>query len=395
MSDEIYQESTVGNTEVASGVNAAINTINISASTLNFGAGFGNKSISQPVANSIGSEVNILDFGCCSDAGFDNTIILQSIADALKASGGLLLLPTGVFEYTSLFLNSNVGIRGAGWGSVLYNTGTGVSITYAGEGGDTTSTDRVVGQLLRDFYLKGNPASKEGIVIELAGATDNGVSNRMPSVALIDHIQVKHHGGSGIRIGKSASFGAGNKFSINNCSLGYNETGVEVVGQSNVANISNSVICNNTLDGVRMSQVASTCTIEKNQIMDNQRFGVFCMSVEQPLILGNVFNRNQSGSIFITGTTEKYSEAAAICYNLFGDNGQGVTNQREVQINHSKGCSLFLNYFYGSGQDDMIYIGDEVHQLLINENYFKDITVESKVTVKVGAANTTYTFNDR
>jgi hypothetical protein len=341
------------------------------------------------------TECNIAYFGA-KTGGFDNTDIIQGIADELDGVGGVILIPAGEYSHTGLVLPTNVGIRGVGWGSILLNTGTECSILYKGEGTTTESTDRVTGQMIRDVYLKGNASSLDGIAIELAGTTDDGVDDRDPSVAYIDHVKITHHGKSAVRIGTSTTLGAGNKFSINNSMLSYNEEhGVYVLGQSNVVNVSNNVISNNTLDGVRMNHVTSTCTTEKNQIMDNQRFGFFGTGVEQPIILSNVFNRNQSGALFLTGSTSKYTEAAAICYNLFGDNGQGVTNQREVQLNHIKGSSLFLNYFYGAGQVDMVYLNDNTENLLITENYFKDITTENKVTVAVGAVNVTYVFEDR
>lgn len=342
--------------------------------------------------------INIKHAGCSDSVSFDNTSKLQAIADYMGVEGGgLLYIPVGQYEHTGITLPTNVGIIGAGWGSILLNTNTsgGFGIKYAGVGVDTTSTDRNTGQFLWNFACHGNSLSGEGVVFELIGATDNGVLNRKPSVAVVNHVQIKGHGDSGVRFGTSASFGAGNKLSITDCAIQYNgNKGVEIVGQSNTCNISNNVINNNTSDGVYMNFVTSTNCIEKNQFMDNGGYGVYAFSCEEPFVLWNGFNRNNSGAIAFSGNGTKSTEAGVILGNLFGDNGSGAATQREISITYTKGSSVLANYFYGTGQDSMIYLSDYADGISIRDNHWKDLTTETKLELKVGITGSYYTFED-
>lgn len=357
-----------------------------------------NQSIDLKISNGVIPARAIGAVSVTSGTPVDSSLPLQRAANLLEVDGGgYISLSNNIYGATDLKLKSNVGIVGTGFGSVLLNIGV-VSqdlIKYAGVGADTTSTERVVGQMLKDFTLKGNPASGNGLVVQLSGATDNGTLNRMPTAPQFEHIHVTEHGLDGVVIGNNATFGAGNLFPFSQCQFSYNGgRGIYVQGQSNLINITNSAIHNNGSHGIHLNFITSTCTIQSNIFMDNGGWGVFCFSAEEPLISFNGFNRNSSGSIALSGNSTKYTEAAVVLGNLFGDNGAGAATQREVSITFAKGTTVQSNYFYGTGQDTMVYIGDEVAGAKISANHFKDLTTEEKLEVKVGAVNSFYTFED-
>lgn len=317
--------------------------------------------------------------------------------------GGIILVPPipgGSYKHTELLVPVRVSIRGYGWSSILENTGTGHGLAYVG-----TTLVRHVDQQLSDLRIKGNALSQDGLHFELTASrgtggtgagTDPGVG--VSSVISVMNCKIDGHGRDGIRYGRDATVGAGNKIVIFGCYIGDNvATGVQVIGQSNVATVSNCSIVYNGTDGVNFNQVSSTCTVTENFIADNTRYGVHAFRAEQPMVTHNVFNRNTQGAVVFNGDASgsiKYTEAGLIFANLFGDNGKSAASPREVQIRASKGTNVLCNYFYGTGTPTMIYLNDNAEGVNIKGNWFKDLTTEVKLEVKVGGVNIFYIFDD-
>lgn len=367
-------------------------TTDITADDVGFTpAGIG--AVATNVQTKLRETVSVKDFGALGDGITDDTVAIQAALDSGAAS---ILIPKGEFKHTGLTVPSTTSLVGLGWQSKLTNTAIdgSHSLYITGGGSDVSSTVRNVEQNIRDLWLYGNASSGDGIRLEIIGRTDNGVTDTKPSLGLFDHLKITGHGGAAIQFGESASVGAGNKITISNSDIAYNDYGIKIVGQSNTASIVFCNIHNNTNDGVYLNFVASTNLVQNCQIMDNGGYGVYALSTEQPFITFNGFNRNSSGAVTLTGNGTKSCEAAIIMGNLFGDNGSGAATQREIIATYAKGTNILANYFYGTGQDSMIYVSDYCENLTIKDNHFKDLTTETKLELKVGAVGTNYTFSD-
>lgn len=332
-------------------------------------------------------------FGAKGDDSTDDTARLQATIDA---SSGPINLSDGIYQHTGLTFPNTSGVIGNGWNCVLKNFATdgSDSLTFAGTGTLPSSLIRNIEQLVRDVWVQGNALSGDGIKLSLIGRVDNGVTDTKPSVAAIEHVKITGHGGTGVQFGDSATLGAGNKITVINSDIAYNNDGIRIEGQSNTASIVYNNIHNNTDDGVFMNFVASTNLVQHNQIMDNGGWGVFCVSAEQPLIQFNGFNRNATGGVALSGDGTKSVESAIIHGNLFGDDGADSSPQREISITYSKGVTITSNYFYGTGQGSMVYLSNYASGIQIHDNYFKDLTSEVKLELKPGFVGTTYRFVD-
>lgn len=366
------------------------------ASEVNYTQG-GTGSTQRTLTSKLQETVSVKDFGAVGDGVADDTAEIQAAIDSVSSfGGGKVFIPSGEFNHTGLTVPSTVSIVGTGFGSKLTNTATdgSHSLYISGGGSDVFSTTRNVEQLVRDLWIFGNSLSGDGIRLEIIGSYDNGTVDKKPSVGVFDHLKITGHGGSGVQFGESASVGAGNKITVSNSDIGYNNYGVKIEGQSNTASIVYCNIHNNTNDGVRLNFVASTNLVFHSQIMDNGGWGVFSFSAEQPLVQFNGFNRNAEGSVAFSGSAIKYTEAGIIVGNLFGDNGASATTAREVSLTYAKGTTIVGNYFYGTGQDSMIYISDFVEGARILTNHFKDLTTETKLEIKAGVIGSYYEFED-
>lgn len=273
-------------------------------------------------------------------------------------------------------------LSGAGWQSAIHNTDT--SGKHAIHFGAQHSNTRNYGIAIRDLAIKGNSHSGDGIRFETGGWYDAG--GLRASVTEFYHLKVEGHGGDGIRLGQNGKSGAGNVFRIRDSTIRANgRTGVVAVGQTNLVSVGGCSITSNGKDGIEFNHVASTNTVRESLIADNKRYGVYAFRCEEPIIAFNGFNRNGGGAIALSGDPKKsikYTEAALIMGNLFGDNGKTAEVQREVSLYATKGSSIIFNYFYGTGQSEMIYLRDYTYDTIIHGNHFKDLTTEVKVKVK-------------
>lgn len=349
----------------------------------------------RTLADRFADVVNVLDFGAVGDGVFDNTTILQDLlSNQVGAEGCAVYFPEGIYNVTGLVFENqrNIKLYGEGFSSVIHNTNTSGSacIKYNQPDLDT----RCYGMMIEDLSVTGNAQSGIGIAIETGGWYDTSV--REASVTTVNRVRVEDHGLDGITYGGSSS-GAGNNCNISNCVVRNNgRSGVRVRNQSNIGSITGCSITSNGQDGVELNQVASTNTVSQNFIADNMRYGVYCFRCEEPIILNNGFNRNQLGSVVLSGdpvSSTKFTEAALIQGNLFGDNGSGGTG-REISVYASKGCNIKDNYFYGTGQQVMVYLSDYAQGIVIMGNHFKDLTTEIKVQQKSAAVNTYAVFYD-
>lgn len=332
---------------------------------------------------------------------YDHTSVADVTANLNEAinafdSGGCLTLPPGLFNITGISMTNadNLMIDGSGWSTVIQNNNVsgGHALTLA----TPLTTQQNKGITLSNFSLLGNALSGRGLQVDRGGWFDTPPLEA--SVISLDRLRIQGHGSDGIQLGKDSTFGAGNATKILRSLIRDNgRTGIVVIGQSNKVSIFANAIVSNAVDGIEMNQVASTNSIDQNFIADNTRFGVFSFRCEQPLITNNGFNRNLQGAVALSGDPTgsiKYTESALIMGNLFGDNGGAATEARELQIYSSKGTNVLANYFYGTGQDVMIYLNDYAEGVFISGNHYKDLTTEIKLKVKAAAINTRYTFDD-
>lgn len=336
-------------------------------------------------------------YGASSNENAIATKFIQKIIDLMpNDKGGILCLNNRKYTHTGISWNgkNNVSIIGAGWGSELHNSSTDGShnIHIIGDNIDVRS----YGIQLSNFSVTGNGQSGVGIQVDSGGYYDT--SGRESSVTTLNHLNINSNGLDGIVIGGAGALsGAGNSVRIADCLIKNNlRSGIRIRNHSNLVGISGCTVANNAQDGVELNQIASTCTVRENSIFDNGRYGVYCFRAEEPLIILNGFNRNAKGAIALSGDPSgsvKYTEAALVQGNLFGDNGSSG-EKREISVYASTGCNIKDNYFYAAGQDCMIYISDYVKGLVIQGNHWKNLTTERKVVIKDRANNTNFVFND-
>lgn len=331
-------------------------------------------------------------------AGTSSTDFTSNFQEALAAfnQGGELTLPPVTFNTAGLeIVNArNLKISGSGWKSKIKNTNTtGKHAIYVR--GDTID-DRSYGLDIESLTIEGNPLSGDGLRLDRLGWYDN--AGREASVTNLNKLQILNHGVNGVQVGRSATEGAGNSVKLIGTFIsGNGRTGLVGIGQTNMISLLGSAITKNAVDGVELNQVASTNTVSQCFIADNTRYGVYAFRCEQPMVTHNGFNRNMQGAVAFSGNptgSVKYTEAGLIFANLFGDNGRDAAIGREISIYSSKGTNILANYFYGTGQESMIYLSDYAEGVMIAGNHFKDLTTETKLEIKPGAINLSYTFDD-
>lgn len=316
---------------------------------------------------------------------------------AVMRDGGELTVPVKINTVGLEIANSkNLKITGYGWGTGFKNNSQSGAhdLWIRGDNAD----DRTYGLDISCLTFEGNPNSGNGLQLDRLGWYD--VGNRQASVANLTKIQVLNSGQNGIQVGKSSTEGAGNSTNIEGSAIrGAGRTGILGIGQTNLIYVGGCNIALCKRDGVEFNQVASTNTVDHCLIADNTRYGVFAFRCEEPIITRNGFNRNMQGAVVLSGDptgSVKFTEAALIFGNLFGDNGRNapIGSKREVQLYATKSSNIIGNYFYGTGQETMIYLSDYCEGIAMSGNHFKDLTTETMLQVKAGAVNTTYTFDD-
>lgn len=333
-------------------------------------------------------------------AGRSDKDYTEKLNEALYAmlKGGELTLPPVTFNTFGLeFQNSrNLKITGMGWKTIIKNNSqTGAhGIWVRGDDID----DRSYGLDISSLTLEGNPRSGDGLRLDRLGWYD--VNTKEASVTNLNKLQVFNSGKNGIQVGRSSTEGAGNSINIQGSVIrGCGRTGIVGIGQTNMITVGNCNITLCAVDGVELNQVASTNTVTHTLIADNKRYGVYAFRCEQPMITHNGFNRNGEGALAFAGDpvgkpSVKYTEAGLVFANLFGANGHLSETSREVSFYASKGVNVLANYFYGTKQKTMIYLGDYVEGIKIVGNHFKDLTTETMLEIKPGVVGTTYTFDD-
>jgi len=348
----------------------------------------------------IEGEVSVEMFGSIPDwdgaTGTDNTTTLQAAIDYAIANSSKLKV-SGRYMHSGLVAAAPIDgfeLSGYTWEDELYN-----SDTSGGHAIHISSSDqdiRAYGVSIKDLSITGNALSGGGIRADALGWYD--ISVRFPSPSVFDHLKIEGHGVDGIHLGKSSTEGAGNVIRVSNSLITKNgRTGVVALANTNLVTVIGNTITSNGRDGVESNQVASTNTIQGNLFADNVRYGVYCNRCEEPFIVYNGFNRNLQGAVLLTGDASgsiKYTEAAVVQGNLFGDNGGGSGTPTELTIVACKGTTVHSNYFFGTGQDRMILLGSNAEGVSIRANHFKDLTTEVKLTISGGAVNTYYTFED-
>lgn len=332
-------------------------------------------------------------------AGTSTEDFTGNVNEALEVmrNGSELTVPVKIDTVgLELQTSKNLKLTGYGWKTGFRNNSqTGAHDLWVR--GDTAD-ERTYGLDISCLTFEGNPNSGNGIQLDRLGWYD--VGNRQASVANLTKIQVLNSGQNGIQVGKSSTEGAGNSTNIEGSAIrGAGRTGILGIGQTNLIYVGGCNIALCKRDGVELNQVASTNTIDHCLIADNTRYGVFAFRCEEPIITRNGFNRNMQGAVVLSGDptgSVKFTEAALIFGNLFGDNGRNapIGSKREVQLYATKGSNIIGNYFYGTGQETMIYLSDYCEGIAMSGNHFKDLTTETMLQVKTGAVNTTYTFDD-
>lgn len=332
-------------------------------------------------------------------AGTSTEDFTANVNEALEVmrNGSELTVPVKIDTVgLELQTSKNLKLTGYGWKTGFRNNSqTGAHDLWVR--GDTAD-ERTYGLDISCLTFEGNPNSGNGLQLDRLGWYD--VGNRQASVANLTKIQVLNSGQNGIQVGKSSTEGAGNSTNIEGSAIrGAGRTGILGIGQTNLIYVGGCNIALCKRDGVEFNQVASTNTVDHCLIADNTRYGVFAFRCEEPIITRNGFNRNMQGAVVLSGDptgSVKFTEAALIFGNLFGDNGRNapIGSKREVQLYATKGSNIIGNYFYGTGQETMIYLSDYCEGIAMSGNHFKDLTTETMLQVKAGAVNTTYTFDD-
>lgn len=344
------------------------------------------------------NEINIEWFGAVGDGSTDNTTSLQAAIDYGIAENISIFIPSGTFNHQGIYIespNTNLGMFGTGWGSVLHNTAT--DGTDAIHINSTGKFNRFYGIKFSDLSITGNASSGNGITIERAGWYDSPEDPSLePNTQMFDRIKVYGHGGDGVFLGISAAeSGAGNMWLFQTCWVGGNgNDGISATSNTNFVTVDTCIVESNARDGIHLNFLVSTNNIRASYLIDNDRYGLYANQCEEPLVTFNGFNRNAQGAVLFTGAASKYTEAGIILGNLFGDNGSAAGTAREISVTRSKGTSILSNYFYGTGQDSMIYLADYCEGVLMSGNHFKDLTTETKLELKVGAIDTWYRFNE-
>lgn len=342
--------------------------------------------------------INIQWFGAAGDSSTDNTLAIQAAVDYGISENISVFVPSGTYNYQGVYIespNTNLGIFGTGWGSILVNTAT--DGTDALHINSTGKFNRFYGIKFADLAIIGNGSSGNGITIERAGWYDSPEDPSLePNTQMFTRVKIYGHGQDGVFLGISAAeSGAGNMWLFQACWVGGNgNDGISATSNTNFVTVDTCMVESNGRDGVHLNFLVSTNNIRASYLIDNARYGLYANQCEEPLVTFNGFNRNSSGAILFTGQASKYTEAGIILGNLFGDNGSGAGTSREISVTRSKGTSILSNYFYGTGQDEMIYLADYCEGVLISGNHFKDLTTETKLSLKSGAIDTWYRFNE-
>lgn len=332
-------------------------------------------------------------------AGTSTEDFTANVNEALAAmrNGGELTVPVMIIT-TGLEISQsrNLKITGHGWSTGFKNNSQSGAHDLWIRG--DVKEERTYGLDISCITFEGNPNSGNGIQLDRTGWYD--VEDFQGSVTNINKISVLNSGANAIQVGKDSNNGAGNSTNITGCKIrAAKRTGILGIGQTNLVTISGNNIAKCGQDGIELNQVASTNTVTCNLIADNARHGVYAFRCEEPIITGNGFNRNMQGAVVLSGQPTgsiKFTEAALVMGNLFGDNGRSspVGSKREIQLYATKGSNIIGNYFYGTGQETMIYLSDYCEGIAMSGNHFKDLTTETMFQVKTGAVNTTYTFDD-
>ena len=347
--------------------------------------------------------VDIRGWGALPSASAQkNTDAINAALTYLNTNGGGAITSSGeTYEYLGAVIANpakNITVFGVGWEWHWKNVATDGSHALQFTGPDFE--DPVKGVVVRDIQISGNPQSGDGLRFDKIGRFQENAN-----VTSVYRVHSHSHGGDAVQYGESTASGGGNKLVVESSLLEDSSTGVNVLGQSNVATIVSSTITGMSVDGVSLNQVASTNSVTKCFIADNARFGVYAFRAEQPIITYNAFNRNQSGAIVLGGDPDgspsvKYTESALIMGNLLGDNGGSATvgERTEITVRAAKGTMIYCNYLYNTGKDRYVYISDYAEGYMIKSNWFKDFTTPAddakKYVVKSGVINSYGVFDD-
>lgn len=155
------------------------------------------------------SVFNVLDFGATGNGTTNDTAAIQAAITAAVTTGGVILLPIGLYLVTStLVLSGGITLQGAGCGAnstatsrILWpnttgfciqmgNSGTGLvqgvhvkdlSI-YASAGGHGITLYGIAQSSVRHVDIEGNPATPTTIGVQIDGASISAFFNKLDSV---------------------------------------------------------------------------------------------------------------------------------------------------------------------------------------------------------------------
>jgi hypothetical protein len=336
---------------------------------------------------------DVKSYGAMGDGATDDTVAIQDAIDATAADGGgMVFFPAGVYETTSpVNLMSGVALFGTGPSSEIHNANTGGTAAHALQhlGG---TADRISDLTIKDLSVTGNASSGNGI--HILYSENLGTGNMV-----FDNVKVLGHGVDGIY------WERGDALSLFGCDIGLNGgRGIQTFEGTNLLEVFGGVIHGNTLQGGYMHQVVSNSSFWGVQINDNKRQGLVFQAAEQPTVKNCGFNRNggdgvtpPTGSTYpaisLTGTGSKYTVAATIEGNLFGDNN---SSGYDIACDYVEGVRIVGNYFYGVSATKTAYVRLATYAkgVSLQGNYwFTTAGSPGKVTTS-GGADISYVLYD-
>ncbi len=239
------------------------------------------------------SEYRITDFGAVGDGVTDCTAAIQTAIDkaAAEVSGGLVLVPPGVFRTGTVKLCPHVSLQGtAGWGfrslggSVLQFNGSGLSLV------DITGA---LGCRVSGLCLDGGKLGKNthGILF----GRENFFDHPEEDAFIVEDTQIRHFSGTGMYLQYACCF------SVRHCHI------IENSGDGIFLNSWDAFILDNQISGnggwgIRSASMGvnnSALTLTGNRVEWNHLGGFYLRHARLWNMTGNYFDRSGGPAIHI------------------------------------------------------------------------------------------------